>query len=568
MKKPPEVRHLSKADVDSLLSRLETGTQSPDDVALIRQVFLVLAYITELIARKESQLKTLLKQLFGFQSERSQKVRQQLKAKQGFAAGDSSSDTDSEPNSKPDLKQKEKKKPKGHGRSGVDAYTGAEQQFIAHPELSPKDACPECLEGRVYEQAQPGVFIGFTGMPAITAKVFRTQKLRCNLCGQIYTAELPESVKDQATEAKSGRYFDPSAKSMMAILRYGCGMPLNRLSKLQASLGIPVAASTLWDKIKEASADLICILYTLRQLAAQGNLIHHDDTGIKILTVMQQIELEKEQALETGKDKGKNRVRTGLYTTGIVVKHPSHQIALFFTGRKHAGENLSELLAERDPSRSPPITMSDAKSGTVPDTVETIVSFCNTHARRKFVDIADDFPDECLYVIVTVFGKIYQHDGEAKKKNLDQSERLRYHQKKSGPIMAAFDDWMKDQFAQKRVEPNSSLGKAIRYVQQHWEKLTRFLKVEGVPLDNNLCERALKMAIVHRKNSLFYKTPEGARVGDLFMSLIHTCQLAGENPYHYLTQLQIHSAEVQKDPQRWLPWNYRQILSTQQQRCA
>jgi len=568
MKKPPEVKHLSPADIESLLLRLEAGTQSPDDVALIRQVFAVMAYITELVARKESQLKTLLRRLFGFQSERSQQVLKQLKAKQESAPGDSPSEADSEMASNPDRNQKKKKKQKGHGRAGVDAYTGAEQQFIAHPELSPKDACPECLKGRVYEQAQSGVFIGFTGMPAITAKVFRAQKLRCNLCGQMYTAELPESVKDQAAEAGSGRYFDPSSKSMMAILRYGCGMPLNRLSKLQTSLGIPVAASTLWDKIKEASAELVCILYTLRQLAAQGHLIHHDDTGIKILAVMQQIDREKEQALQTGTDKGKNRIRTGLYTTGIVANHQSHQIALFFTGRKHAGENLSELLAERDPSRSPPITMSDAKSGTIPDNVETVVSFCNAHARRKFVDIAEDFPDECLYVIVTVFGKLYQHDGEAKEKNLDQTERLRYHQKKSGPIMDAFDDWMKNQFEQKRVEPNSSLGKAIRYVQQHWEKLTRFLEVEGVPLDNNLCERVLKMAIVHRKNSLFYKTSAGARVGDLFMSLIHTCQLAGVSPYHYLTQLQIHSATVRQDPQRWLPWNYQEMLSGTQQRCA
>ena len=450
----------------------------------------------------------------------------------------------------------------------MDAFTGAEQQLIAHPDLKAKDVCPECLKGRVYEQVRSGVFIGFTGMPAITAKVFRPQKLRCNLCGQIYTAELPVSVKDQAAQARGSRYFNPSAKSMMAILRYGCGMPLNRLSRLQASLGIPVAVSTLWDKIKETAAEISGVLYAMRQLAAQGDLICHDDTGIKILKVMQQIAEEKEHALEAGKNKGKDRVRTGLYTTGIIAKHQSHRIALFFTGRKHAGENLSELLAEREPSRSPPVTMSDAKSGNVPDNVKTVVSFCNAHARRKFVDVAEDFPDECLHVIVAIFGKIYQHDAEAKKKNLDKSERLRYHQKKSGPIMDAFYDWMNDQFKQKRVEPNSSLGKAIRYVQQHWKPLTRFLEVEGVPLDNNLCERALKTAIVHRKNSLFYKTPEGARVGDLFMSLIHTCQLAGENPYHYLTQLQIHSAAVGQDPQRWLPWNYRQMLLGAEQRCA
>jgi transposase len=562
MKPPPDVKQLSAAEVEALLARLASGSQTPDDVALIRQVFGVLAYITELVARKDRQLKTLLKRLFGFHSERAQKVRQQLKAKSGSEPDDSPSD------SKPDLKKK--KKPKGHGRNGVDDYSGAEQQFIDHSDLSPKDACPECGQGKVYEQAQPGVFISFTGMPAINATVFKAQKLRCNLCGEVFTAELPESIRDQAAEVKGGRYFDASAKSMMAILRYGFGMPLNRLSRLQESLGIPLAASTLWDKIKESAAGFICVLYTLRQLAAQGDLIHHDDTGIKVLSLMEQIALEKEQLAATGNNnaQGKNRIRTGLYTTGIVVKYQSHQIVLFFSGRRHAGENLSDLLAERDPNRGPPITMSDAKSGNVPDDVDAVISYCNAHARRKFVDIADDFPDECLYVIVTVFGKIYQHDAIARKRNYSDAERLAYHQENSGPIMQAFADWMEDQIDQKKVEPNSSLGKAIRYVQQHWEPLTRFLHVPGVPLDNNLCERSLKMAIVHRRNSLFYKTPEGARVGDLFMSLIHTCRLAGTNPFHYLTQLQIHSAEVRQDPHRWLPWNYKETLSSPQRHCA
>jgi transposase len=162
MKPPPDVKQLSAAEIEALLARLASGSQTPDDVALIRQVFGVLAYITELVARKDRQLKTLLKRLFGFHSERAQKVRRHLKAKSGSEPDDSPSD------SKPDLKKK--KKPKGHGRNGADDYSGAEQLLIAHSDLSPKDACPECLQGRVYEQAQPGVFIRFTGMPGSSSK--------------------------------------------------------------------------------------------------------------------------------------------------------------------------------------------------------------------------------------------------------------------------------------------------------------------------------------------------------------------------------------------------------------
>jgi hypothetical protein len=82
--------------------------------------------------------------------------------------------------------------------------------------------------------------------------------------------------------------------------------------------------------------------------------------------------------------------------------------------------------------------------------------------------------------------------------------------------------------------------------------------VAGAPLDNNVAERALKKAILHRKNSLFYKTLHGAEVGDLYMSLIHTCELNGVNSFDYLTELQRHSADVRRAPADWMPWNYRE----------
>jgi transposase len=82
-----------------------------------------------------------------------------------------------------------------------------------------------------------------------------------------------------------------------------------------------------------------------------------------------------------------------------------------------------------------------------------------------------------------------------------------------------------------------------------------------VPLDNNIVERALKKAILHRKNSLFYKTRKGAQMGDLFMSLIHTCELNDVNAFDYLTELLRHTEELKRDPSEWMPWNYRETLS-------
>ena len=87
--------------------------------------------------------------------------------------------------------------------------------------------------------------------------------------------------------------------------------------------------------------------------------------------------------------------------------------------------------------------------------------------------------------------------------------------------------------------------------------MTTFLQEAGAPLDNNLCERALKRAVLHRKNTLFYRTLHGAEVGDLFMTLIHTCQLCGANSFDYLTELQRHAQELTANRAAWMPWNYR-----------
>jgi hypothetical protein len=121
--------------------------------------------------------------------------------------------------------------------------------------------------------------------------------------------------------------------------------------------------------------------------------------------------------------------------------------------------------------------------------------------------------------------------------------------------------WLERQLGEKRTEPNSALGGAIGYTLKHWEKLTLFLRQAGAPLDNNVCERALKKAILHRKNALFYKTQNGAKVGDLFMSLIYTCQLNEANPFDYLTELQQNAEALAACPERWMPWNDRDALS-------
>jgi hypothetical protein len=252
--------------------------------------------------------------------------------------------------------------------------------------------------------------------------------------------------------------------------------------------------------------------------------------------------------------------RTGVFTTGIVSRKDGRDIALFFTGKQHAGENLADVLRRRAAELDTPIQMCDALSRNVPHELKVILANCTAHSRRRFVEVVESFPAECRYVIETL-AEVYRHDAIAKEQGMSPGERLHFHQEKSAPLMADLDRWLVDQIEGRKVEPSSGLGEAITYAIDHWEKLTRFLHVPGAPLDNSIVERALKKSILRRKNSLFYKTQNGAHVGDIFTSLIYTCQLSGVDPFHYLTELQKHAAELAANPRDWMPWNYKDAIS-------
>jgi transposase len=422
---------------------------------------------------------------------------------------------------------------KGHGRKPASDYHGGKKITIEHPTVRSGDRCPGCEKGKLYELAMPSVFVHVVGEAPLKATVYERTRLRCNLCGEMFIPELPPDVGDKK--------HDESAMAMLALLKYGCGFPLHRLEKLQDHLGHPLPASTQWDILNASAVILSPLRDALLNCGAQGQIIHNDDTTMKVLSFLKQQDPES--------------TRKGIYTSGIVSQWQDHLIALFMTGDRHAGENLNKLLKHRAMGLPPPIQMCDAASRNVSKDFETILANCIAHARRQFVELVDRFPDECAYVIEAL-GKVYHHDAVVKEQGLSSNQRLSYHQQHSGPIMADVHSWCKKQLHEKIVEPNSGLGKAINYMLKHWDKLTRFLQVPAAPLDNNLCERALKRAILHRKNALFYKTQRGAYVGDLFMSLIHTCQLAGVNPLDYLTWVLKHARELQESPQNYMPWNY------------
>lgn len=435
--------------------------------------------------------------------------------------------------------QAEPDMPAGHGRNAAEAFGGARKIDIAHQNLKHGDRCPKCGKGNVYGQKEPKSLVRIIGQAPLAAAVYSLERLRCGACGEVFTAQEPEGVGPEK--------YDETAAAMIAQLKYGSGIPFYRLERLEEQLGIPLPAATQWEIVEEAAALLKPARDELIRQAAQGEVVHNDDTSMRVLRLTR----------EPSDD------RTGVFTSGIVSIGAGRKIALYFTGRQHAGENLADVLQHRAAELHAPIQMSDALSRNVPKLpagVEILLANCLAHGRRQFVEVAENFPGQCRYVL-EMLGQVYGHDADAREQGLAPEERLRLHQQRSAPVMEELHRWLEAQFAERKVEPNSGLGKAITYLLRHWRPLTLFLRQAGAPLDNNLVERALKRAVLHRKNALFYRTLNGAQVGDFFMSLIHTCQLCGANSFDYLIELQRHVPELALSPVEWMPWNYRETLA-------
>jgi transposase len=531
-KPPPERIEVSVEEISAIVERTQTGALSAEDHAKLKAAIDTFALVTAQLQTKDASIERLRHMIFGATTESTRNV---LGERHGEPPPADS--TDEPPAPRP--------KPPGHGRNAAAAYTGASQVTVAHPDLHGGDACPGCTSGKLYPQSEPAKLVRITGMAPLTATVYSCDRLRCNLCGEVFTAPAPAGVGNDK--------YDATATSMVGLLKYGAGLPFNRIEKLQDGMGIPLPAATQWDLVQAAAKTLAPAHEELLSQAAQATVLYNDDTTMKVLQLTR-----KQRAAALADDA--DGERTGIFTSGIVATHTGHQIALFFTGVRHAGENLAAVLARRNTDLPAPIQMCDGLSRNIPSEFDTILSQCLAHARRKYVELTETFPAEVRFVLETL-REVYITDARARDQDLDPAQRLQLHQDESQPRMAALERWMQAQFAERKIEPNSALGAAILYMQKRWSELTLFLRVQGAPLDNNTSERALKKAILHRKNALFYRTLAGAHVGDVFMSLIHTAELNQVAPFDYLVALQRHAAELAANPAAWMPWNYQATLA-------
>jgi hypothetical protein len=538
MKRPEDVT-LSREEGEALITRLERDALTAEDRRVLVKVLTFYFWLLFAVREAKLSLKRLKTLVFGEKPKKREPPDSGGAESSGGSAGGSSRATTPDGASAKGLGATAVgERRAGHGRQEAAVYLDVPRVECRHEELAVGERCPACGRGRLY-RLPAGIEMRLDGNALLSAVRYELEKLRCSACGQVFTATLPAAA---GTEK-----YTPRARAVLALGRYYLGVPLYRLEGYQALVGVPVPDATQWDLIEHVGNCAFPVFKYLERRAAQSEVIYQDDTAARVLTLI--AENRQPEAPE----------RTGMYTTGLIAEVEGRRICLYYAGRQHAGENLAALLRQRDPQRDKPLVMSDALASNAAEEQTLIRCHCLAHGQRKFRDLDEDFPGESA-VVTQVLRQVFEHDAEARTRQLSAEERLAYHQTWSGPLLAGLKAWLEQQGTERLVEPNGSLGQAIAYLLKHWEPLTRFLTVAGAPLDNNVAERALKLYIRQRKNSLFYATEHSAYIASLLTSVIATCVQAGVNVLEYLVAVQEHRQEVFANPAAWLPWTYPTAL--------
>jgi transposase len=416
MGKGEEIPKTNPAEIEKLIEQIRGTNLEPGAKEKIERLLRTILALVELLQRKNTSIKKLQQMIFGKRTEKHQTALAR-KAEDPEKADESEKSDDGRPKASGDQgaraerlasESQDKPKRKGHGRRAASDYSGAKIVKCRHERLKIGDDCPASCGGRLYDLKEPTALMQFTGQPLITATKYEREALRCAKCLQRYVAPLPEGVVDER--------YDATCDATIALMRYGGGLPWHRQAGLQAMGGAPLGEATMWERCEATADAAMGIFLSLMRLAAGGEVIHTDDTWVRILSCLKEDKEEKGRATNT---------------TGIVVKAGGRKIALYLSGRRHAGENLAELLTKREKGLGLPIQMSDALAANTSVEKNVISAYCLAHARRKVFELKEDYPAECAVVLDAV-GKVYGHEG--KTEGMSQERRLAYHQEKSGPV--------------------------------------------------------------------------------------------------------------------------------------
>lgn len=528
---------LSESELDALLDRIEQAKNhgmalSAGDYELLTGAVMMLANMQERLESNDLSVHKLRKLLGMVRS--SEKLRDVLptgdgKPSSGSGAVNSNRGKAGKNKRNAPKKKKPPNKPQLHNHTLEGINKG--------------DRCAQCNAGKLYKYT-PAVLLRVTGNAPLSCHKHVAEQYRCNGCGEIYTASLPEHV---TADGPRDQQYGYSARSALCIGKYFAGSPFYRQEHINGLLGMSISASTIFDQCEKVANALNPIFKAIKRTAADATLFYLDDTTNRIL--------EQKPVMKKSRD-GRERLRSGIYTSAVLaITEDGRRLVLFQTNVGHAGEFMQEILDARDTARAPPMLMSDALSANHVTGHEFDKCLCNAHGRRGFVELIEQSPDEVVYAL-----ELYQHawvnEVHCVDTALSPEQRTDYHKAHSLPHLQTLLAWCHEQLDSDVVEPNSNLGKAMQYFIRHFDGLSAFCNVLGAPVDNNEIERLIKLIVRARKNSLFFKTAVGADISDIITSILAICNENEVNAFHYLNAVQRNQAAVKASPEKWYPWNY------------
>jgi transposase len=341
------VTDLDVNQVEEVLTRIEQ--QMGEETARpLRLMFTWCLSVHSLLQEKDLSITRLRRMVFGPRTERTEDIfpdEQKRTSEEPDAESSDSSSATTEINSDksgddqanaasestPTTPRPRRRPAKGHGRIPASAYTGCDRVILTHECYGPGDSCPHCQEGTLYRLKEWAMTIRLVGQPPVGGVRYEQERLRCGTCGEIEAAKLPDDVGEKK--------YDPSVAAVIGVLRYGEGMPWTRIERIQRWAGIPLPSSVQWELVRDAAKE--CYRSLFKQLcfeAAQGELIHNDDTTMRVL----ELNSMKKEGKPLRADAPE---RVGVYTTGILSMAGTRPtISLFFTGPDIPGKTFTICL--------------------------------------------------------------------------------------------------------------------------------------------------------------------------------------------------------------------------------
>ena len=324
--------------------------------------------------------------------------------------------------------------------------------------------------------------------------------------------------------------------AMLLTVKYVDGLPLTRFNKVLNRHGAPVPVQTLarW-VIGSAEKVLQPLFNVMRDTLFDGRFIHMDETVVQVL-----------------KEKDKSPTSNSYMWVGVGGP-PGKPVVIYDYDPSRSGAVPARLLQGYQG-----YLMTDGYEGynQLVRTEQIAHLVCWAHVRRKFVEATRVQPKGrkgLANQAVALIGRLY--GVERKYKEASVEERHLARQSLSLPILAELRTWLDK--TQPAILPKSALGAVLSYMNNYWDKLTRYTEAGDLPVDNNRCENAIRPFVVGRKAWLFSDTPAGANASAIIYSMVETAKANGLDPYAWLRRIMrdLPSARTVEEVETLLPWN-------------